>query len=83
MMVGVSIAFSITAKAWQRFQMHPMLTSLTLTNNEEQLYPTVTICPLNAESSDKVATMIREMGVKLNDSKEIAELLTAIPVDFE
>lgn len=79
MSIGILIAFSITKKAWQRFQLNPMLTSLVLSNNEMQMYPTITVCPENSENHNKIAKMIEKLAVNDNETKEAEELLKAIP----
>ena len=77
MFVGILLASSVTAKAWQRFQQNPMLTSLILSNNNVYMYPTVSVCPQHSENSGKILKIIAELGV--NDSQEIEEFLGAIP----
>lgn len=80
MLVGFLLAFSITDRAWQKFQNNPTFTSLLLTQNEIKItYPSVTVCPRSAEDVNKIFELIKKSGIKKNESQEIAELLKAIP----
>lgn len=80
MLVGFLLAFSVTDKAWQKFQTNPTFTSLILNQHDIRIaYPTITVCPGEAEDPQKVEEFIKKLGVSGNDSEEIAELLKAIP----
>jgi acid-sensing ion channel, other len=80
MLVGFLLAFSITEKAWQRFQLNPTFTSLILNQNEiRMVYPTVSVCPENSGNGEKITKLIEKLGTNSNESEEIKEFLKAIP----
>lgn len=80
MFVGFLLAFSITDRAWQRFQTNPMFTSLVLNQNRIKItFPSVSVCPESAVDDEKVLAMIKSLGTVRNDTKELKEFLSAIP----
>lgn len=80
MLIGFILTFSITEKAWQRFQLNPAFTSLLLNDREMQMvYPTISVCPENSADERKVSELVEKLGMNLNDSKEIQEFFRAIP----
>lgn len=80
MLIGFLLAFSITDKAWQKFQNNPTFTSLVLNQDEMRItYPSISVCPVSAANDIKVFELIKKSGITENETQEIAELLKAIP----
>lgn len=80
MIIGFIFAFAITDKAWHKFQTNPTITSLMLNEKFTRMtYPTVSVCPESSASEAKVDSFVRMLGLKANESREIEELLKAIP----
>jgi hypothetical protein len=80
MLIGFLLAFMVTDKAWEKFQNNPTFTTLILNPRGMKIaYPTTTVCPHNSEDPRKVVEFMNEFEVAVNHSKEINELLSAIP----
>lgn len=79
MLVGFLLAFSVTDRAWQKFQTNPMFTSLVWNQHRMKItFPTVSVCPESAVDSEKVLMMMNNSGIG-NETKELEEFLSAIP----
>lgn len=80
MLIGFLLAFSITEKAWQRFQLNPTFTSLILNQHDMLMtYPTISVCPENSADESKIDQFVEKLGINSNDTGEIKEFLKAIP----
>lgn len=80
MLIGFLLAFSITDKAWQKFQKNPTFTSLTLNKEEMKIvYPTVSVCAIQAYDLQKVENLVKISKIALNETAEVAEFLKEIP----
>lgn len=80
MSIGFLLAFSITDKAWQKFQENPTFTSLTLNNEEMRIvYPTVSVCSDPVYDLQKVENFVKTLSVPSDIALEIIEFLKEIP----
>lgn len=81
MLIGFLLAYSITDRAWKKFQTHPTFTSMLLDQSDKQIaYPTVSVCPKSVVDFERVSEIIGSSGIKTNDTQEIEDLLRAIPI---
>lgn len=79
MLIGFLLAFSITDKAWQKFQNNPTFTSLVLNPEKVKItFPTISVCPDSAADPKKVSILMKRSGIDGNDTKELVEFLSAI-----
>lgn len=80
MLIGFLLAYSITDKAWAKYQHNPTITSLLLNKNDMNIvYPTVTICPQPAEDPKEIKDIVNRLTIKVNETQEVENLLRAIP----
>lgn len=80
MFIGFLLAFSITKKAWQRFQLNPTFTSLILKQDAMQIvYPTITVCPDNSGNEEKITKFTEKLGANANNTEELKAFFRAIP----
>ena len=83
------MAFSITHKAWQRFQLNPTMTSVVFNDRDQQVvYPTVNVCPFYMIDERKVVGELKFLsdgdfvpnwrleGDKMMELKEIKKIST-------
>lgn len=80
MLTGFLMAFLVTDRAWTKFQTNPTITSLVLNDNSNALpFATISVCPDQAASVTKVDDLMKKLKIKENDTREVGELLRAIP----
>lgn len=79
MLIGFLLAYSITDKAWTKFQNNPTITSLLLKKELKIVYPTVSICPQPAEDLKRVNEIVKRLKIKANATQEVEQLLRMIP----
>lgn len=75
------MAFSITSKAWQRFQLNPTMTSVVFNDRDEQIvFPTVHVCPFYMIDELKIAKIIGELKF-LSDGDEIFDFVPNLQLE--
>lgn len=79
--IGAVSAFVIIGSLWEKFQTNPTITGLdTDSHNQEMIFPTVLVCPINPFSPEKVnETAYRNLAGYEDNYEQYVPLLEALP----